>query len=206
MRDDPTVIALVNRAASGDQSAWNEIIERYAPLVWSICTRYRLDREDIDDVGQTVWLLLVEKLGSLREPAALPGWLATTIQRECLRVVRVAHRHDHAELPSVDHMPPDPEAPMIDEEIMAAERNAALRAAFAELPSGCRDLLSMLTTDPPSPYSKISANLGVAVGSIGPMRARCLARLRSSPHLAGFADIIEANSTTNKQVRGDRGD
>jgi RNA polymerase sigma factor (sigma-70 family) len=206
MRDDPTVIALVNRAASGDQSAWNEIIERYAPLVWSICARYRLDREDIDDVGQTVWLLLVEKLGSLREPAALPGWLATTTQRECLRVVRVAHRHDHAELPPADHMLPDPEAPMIDEEIIAAERDAALRAAFAELPSGCRDLLSMLTTDPPCPYSKISANLGVAVGSIGPMRARCLARLRSSPHLAAFADIIEAKSTTDKQVRGDRGD
>lgn len=206
MRDDPTVIALVNRAASGNQSAWNEIIERYAPLVWSICARYRLDREDIDDVGQTVWLLLVEKLGSLREPAALPGWLATTTQRECLRVVRVAHRHDHAELPPVDHMPSDPEAMMIDEEILAAERNAALRAAFAELPPGCRDLLSMLTADPPSPYTKISANLGVAVGSIGPMRARCLARLRSSPHLAAFADIIEAKSTTNKQVRGDRGD
>lgn len=205
MRDDPTVIALVNRAASGDQSAWNEIIERYAPLVWSICARYRLDREDIDDVGQTVWLLLVEKLDSLREPAALPGWLATTTQRECLRVVRVAHRHDHAELPSVDLMPPDPEAPMIDDEILAAERNAALRAAFAELPPGCRDLLSMLTADPPSPYSKISANLGVAVGSIGPMRARCLARLRNSPHLAAFADI-QAKSTTDRQVRGDRGD
>jgi DNA-directed RNA polymerase specialized sigma24 family protein len=81
MRDDPMVIALVDRASAGDQEAWNEIVERYAPLVWSICLRYRLDRPDIDEVGQSVWLLLVEKIGTLRDPAALPGWLATTCAR-----------------------------------------------------------------------------------------------------------------------------
>jgi DNA-directed RNA polymerase specialized sigma24 family protein len=93
MRDDSSSVAtLVARAASGDQAAWNEIVERYAPLVWSICTRYRLSSHDIEDVGQSVWLLLVEQLGNLREPAALPGWLATTTQRECLRVLRAARR------------------------------------------------------------------------------------------------------------------
>ena len=75
MRDDPTVTALVTRAAEGDQSAWDEIIERYAPLVWSICRRYRLDRADTDDVARNVWLRLVEQLSALREPAALRGWL-----------------------------------------------------------------------------------------------------------------------------------
>src|SRR5690349_25161475 len=99
MRDDPLVIALVTRASAGDQQAWNEIIERYSPLVWSICLRYRLDRQDSDDVGQSVWLLLVERIGMIREPAALPGWLATTTQRECLRVLRTSRRHAHAELP-----------------------------------------------------------------------------------------------------------
>src|ERR1039457_1588408 len=74
MRDDPSVITLVARVGDGDQGAWNELIERYAPLVWSICVRYQLNRQDIDDVGQSVWLLLVEQIGSLREPAALPGW------------------------------------------------------------------------------------------------------------------------------------
>ena len=86
MRDDSSVSALVARARDGDQPAWNELVERYAPLVWSICNRYRLSRQDIDDIGQTVWLLLVEQLGNIRQPAALPGWLATTTQRECLRV------------------------------------------------------------------------------------------------------------------------
>ena len=73
MRDDPQVVALVTRASGGDQDAWYELVDRYAPLVYTICTRYRLSNHDIEDVGQNVWLLLVEQLGKLREPAALPG-------------------------------------------------------------------------------------------------------------------------------------
>jgi RNA polymerase sigma factor (sigma-70 family) len=205
VRDDPSVTVLVTRAADGDQSAWNEIVERYAPLVWSICRRYRLDRQDIDDVGQSVWLLLVENIGALREPAALPGWLATTTQRECLRVLRVTHQHGHAELPSEDQMPADPDAAMIEQEVLVAERNAALRAAFAELPRRCRALLSMLMRDPPCAYAEISAELQIAVGSIGSQRARCLDQLRRSPHVIAIADIgfREHRRETGKGERGD---
>jgi RNA polymerase sigma factor (sigma-70 family) len=188
MRDDPSVIALVARVRDGDQGAWNELVERYSPLVWSICLRYRLSRDDIDDVGQSVWALLVEQIGHLREPAALPGWLATTTSHECLRVLRATRRHDHAELPPEDRMPPDAATAMIEQGIIAAERDAALRAAFAELPRACYELLSMLISDPPPAYADISATLGMPVGSIGPMRARCLDRLRRSPHLADVLD------------------
>jgi RNA polymerase sigma factor (sigma-70 family) len=188
MRDDPRVIELVARAADGDQAAWNELVERYASLVWSICLKYRLDRSDIDDVGQSVWLLLVEKIASIREPAALPGWLATTTHRECLRVLRSAHRRDHAEMSSMDELPSDTVEATIEQEILAAEVYAAVRAAFAELPRGCRELLSMLIGEPPCAYTEISAALDVAVGSIGPKRARCLARLRRSPHLTAIID------------------
>ena len=94
MRDDPTVIALVARATEGEQTAWDEIVERFAPLVWSICRRFRLSEADTYDVGQNVWLRLVEYLPSLREPAALPGWLATTTRRECLRVQRSGWRNE----------------------------------------------------------------------------------------------------------------
>jgi RNA polymerase sigma factor (sigma-70 family) len=185
MRDDSSVVALVNRVGDGDQEAWNEIIERYSPLVWSICLRFELTRQDIDDVGQSVWLLLVENIGSLREAAALPGWLATTTRRECLRVVRAGRRHDHAGLPPEDQMPLDPDDTTIEQELILAERNAALRAAFAELPQRCHQLLSMLISDPPPAYAQISDALGIPVGSIGPTRARCLDRLRQSPHLVG---------------------
>jgi RNA polymerase sigma factor (sigma-70 family) len=183
MRDDPSVIALVARVTDGDQGAWNELIERYSPLVWSICLRYQLDRQEIDDVGQSVWLLLVEHIVSLREPAALPGWLATTTKHECLKVLRVARRRELEALPSADHMPYEPPDTMIEQEVIRAERDAALRMAFAELPPNCHDLLSMLISDPPPGYAQVSARLGIPMGSIGPTRARCLDRLRRSPHV-----------------------
>jgi RNA polymerase sigma factor (sigma-70 family) len=200
MRDDPSVIALVDRVCGGDQDAWNELIERYAPLVWSICVRYQLERHDIDDVGQTVWLLLVENIEGLREPAALPGWLATTTKHECLRVVRDGRRRDRQALPPEDQMPPDLSAAAIEQEILEAELNAALRAAFAELPRACHELLSLLVSDPPPGYTEISKALSMPVGSIGPTRARCLERLRRSPHLiAAFGK--EPGSVTLKGTR-----
>jgi RNA polymerase sigma factor (sigma-70 family) len=174
VRDDPSVVALVARAAGSDQAAWDELVDRYAPLVWSICVRFQLSSQDIEDVGQNVWLRLVEQLGNLREPAALPGWLATTTRRECLRVVKASQRVG---------IPGDG----LEESIMA-ERNALLRAALAELPPRCRQLLSMLISDPPSSYAEISAVLGIRVGSIGPERGRCLERLRRSELLAGLSD------------------
>jgi RNA polymerase sigma factor (sigma-70 family) len=186
MSDDSSVGALVARVGDGDQEAWNEIIERYIPLVWSICVRYQLSRPDIDDVGQSVWLLLVENIGKLRDPAALPGWLATTTKRECLRILRATRRHDHADLPPDEQMPLDPDAATIEQEVIVAERNAALRAAFAELAPNCHELLSMLIADPPLSYADISNRLGTPVGSIGPTRARCLDRLRRSPHLTAI--------------------
>jgi RNA polymerase sigma factor (sigma-70 family) len=194
MRDDPTVISLVARAGSGDQRAWNDIVERYSPLVWSICLRYGLRPPEVDDVGQTVWLLLVENIRRMREPAALPGWLATTTRRECLRTVRAAHR-DREDLPPEDQLDADPLAPAVDQDLLDAEQNAALRAAFAELPDRCRELLSMVMAEPPPGYARISSTLGIPAGSIGPTRARCLDRLRRSPHLAA---VLEAD---DKRIR-----
>ncbi len=186
MRDDPTVVALVTRAAGGDQAAWNEIVERYAPLVWSICARFQLSTSDREDVGQNVWLLLVGQLGKLREPAALPGWLATTTHRECLRVVTAARKSERLGT-GLDDAVQFVDRTMIDEEILMAERNAALRAAFAELPARCQQLVGMLASDPPSSYAEISAALQIPVGSIGPQRGRCLDRMRKA-----LADLGEA--------------
>jgi RNA polymerase sigma factor (sigma-70 family) len=186
MRDDPSVIALVTRAAGDDQQAWDELIERYAPLVWATCSRYRLSNHDIEDVGQSVWLLLVERLGRLREPAALPGWLATTTKRECLRVVAATRKSQH--LGSTVDDTPCADERAIDEEIPIAERNAALRTGFAELPLHGQQLLAMLFRDPPCSYSEISATLGIPIGSIGPQRARCLERLRRSSALTAFGE------------------
>ena len=189
MRDDPTVVALVTRAAGGDPAAWNEIVERYAPLVWSICARFQLGNHDREDVAQNVWLLLVEQLGKLREPAALPGWIATTTHRECLRVVTAARKSERLGT-GLDDALQFVDNTVIDEEILMAERNAALRAAFAELPPRCQQLLGLLLTgDPPKSYAEISATLQMRVGSIGPNRARCLDRMRKLLADLGEADV-----------------
>jgi RNA polymerase sigma factor (sigma-70 family) len=92
MRDAPSVTDLVTQARNGDKPAWDALVDRYAPLVWSICRRYRLVGADADDAGQAVWLRLVDQVGQIRDPAALPGWLATTTRRECGRIVRAARR------------------------------------------------------------------------------------------------------------------
>jgi RNA polymerase sigma factor (sigma-70 family) len=195
MRDDPSVIALVERAVNSDQAAWNDIVERYAPLVWSVCARYRLNDQDIEDVGQTVWLLLVEHLGELREPAALPGWLATTTNRECQRALTTARKTEKAGT-KLDDALTVVDGTQIEQEILAAERNAALRLALRELPPRCQQLLAMLISDPPYSYAEISAALEIPMGSIGPQRSRCLERLRRTAALARLdAGEMRVNST-----------
>jgi RNA polymerase sigma factor (sigma-70 family) len=186
MRDSSSVAALVARARDGDKRAWDAIVERYAPLIWSICRRYRLDRADTDDVGQSVWLRLVDQLGQLREPEALPGWLATTTRRECGRLLTGSRRREALGFALDPADIPDGDQAAAEEEVLAAERHAALRDAFAALPLRCQELLGLLITDPPVPYAEISAKLGIPVGSIGPSRARCLDRLRQHPAVAAL--------------------
>jgi len=187
VRDDPVVVALVARAAGGDQAAWNDIVERYAPLVWSICGRYKLSSQDVEDVGQTVWLRLVEQLGNLRQPAALPGWIATTTQRECVRVSRAGRRSDRSAA-APDDLESVAGPAEIEQEVITAEKHAALRAAFAELPLRCRQMLALMLSEPPRSYGEISTILQIPVGSIGPERGRCLHRLRRSSCLAAYID------------------
>ncbi|MEU8224114.1 sigma-70 family RNA polymerase sigma factor [Kribbella sp. NPDC048915] len=181
MRDDPTVVDLVTRARDGEKAAWDELVERYAPLVYSVCRRYRLAPPDIDDVGQSVWLRLVEHLPGLREPAALPGWIATTTQRECFRLIRASSR---VEAVDPGQAPDVPEQAIAEEEVLRHERRTILRTAFAQLSRKCQQLLAMLMQDPPAPYDEISRRLQLPIGSIGPSRARCLTRLRRTPALA----------------------
>jgi len=184
----PGTAALVSQAAAGHRNAWNEIVERYAPLIWSICCRHGLGSADAADVAQAVWLHLVDQLDHLRDPGALPGWLATTTIRECLRK-QTGSGAEGLDARLTDSLQSAADV-VIDEEVLA-ERHMALRAAFAGLPPRCQQLLSMLTSDPPHSYAEISAELGIPVGSIGPYRARCLGRLRSYPAVAddavGFA-------------------
>ena len=172
--------ALVSRAREGDQGAWNAIVERYLPLVCGLARRYRLSEADGDDVCQTVWLRLVEKLDDLREPAALPGWIATTTRNECLRVI--SGRKKMTPVDPVDSTTlAGVEDDVAGDDLVAAEERQALRDGLAALPEDRRALLLILLTDPPVPYADISERLGIPIGSIGPTRARALEQLRNTP-------------------------
>ncbi len=178
--------ALVSRAREGDQDAWNAIVERYLPLVCGLARRYRLSEADGDDVCQTVWLRLVEQLDALREPAALPGWIATTTRNECLRLIAARKRMtpvDPLDSRSLEGVADDVSA----DELVAIDERQALRDGLAELPSGRRELLVLLSADPPIPYADISERLGIPVGSIGPTRARALEQLRNTAALRALA-------------------
>ena len=183
---DNSVVTLVIRARAGDERAWAALVERYAPLIWSLCRRYRLDAAGAADVGRNVWLLLVNHLGKIRNPAALPGWLATTTRRECERVLNKAQvRHAVRHELDAENIP-DGEAETIEEVLLAAERHAALREAFAHLSPRDQRLIALLIEDPPVPYAEISTRLGIPVGSIGPNRRRCLDKLRHHPAIAAL--------------------
>jgi RNA polymerase sigma factor (sigma-70 family) len=188
MRDDPCVTDLVTRARKGDQRAWDALVERYAPLIWSICRRHQLSDADAEDVGQSVWLQLVSHLDAVRDPAALPGWLATTTRRQCYRVVCAA-RGPHTSGQQLDaENIPDEQASPAEQELLAAERQAALLEAFTCLGPSCQQLMAMLLEDPPVPYAEISVILGIPVSSIGPTRGRCLEKLRRYPAIAALID------------------
>ena len=197
MRDDPVVTALVTRARNGDTQAWHALVERYAPLIWSICRRYRLADADAQDVSQDTWLHLVRHLDTLRDPAALPGWLATTTRRECGRKARAAAGPRRIGYLLDADILPDQRAATADQELLEAERHAALREALAALPPSGRQLIAMLTADPPVPYIEIGARLGIPVGSIGPTRRRCLDKIRRHPAIAALISA-EAQTTRNE--------
>jgi len=186
MSDDSLTADLVKRAKSGDAQAWNALVERYQPLIWSNCRHYHLGCADADDVGQNVWLKFVGQLDKVRDPAALAGWLTTTTRRECGRMGRAARNPCTAHYVLDAETIPDPQSGMAEDDLLLAERRTALREAFADLPPSCQRLIALLIADPPVPYGEISTRLGIPIGSIGPTRGRCLAKLRRHPAIAAL--------------------
>ena len=186
------ITPLVERAAAGDQHAFNDLVERFAPLVWRIARSYRLSAADAGDVSQTTWLRLVEALERIREPERLGAWLVTTAKREALAAIR---RRDRL-VPDADLSAVEPEAPgrvpavapTGTDVLEKDETRVAVLEAWATLPERCRGLLSLLLADPPVPYEQIGASLGMPIGSIGPTRQRCLGRLRGHEALARITE------------------
>jgi RNA polymerase sigma factor (sigma-70 family) len=173
----PDIAGLVRRAGDGDRWAWERLVAQFERLIWAMTRDFKLVESDANDVAQATWLRLLEHIHRLEYPARVGSWLATTARNECLRSLAarkkvvlvqddVALKDDVADEPAVD------------ERLLADERAQAVREAMSRLPWRWQRLLEMLMSDPPVSYAEISDELGLPIGSIGPTRGRCLARLR----------------------------
>ena len=185
MAEGSEVSRLVLAAASGDGAAWNELVRRFSPLVMAVTRSYRLPAADAQDVSQTVWLRLVEHLANLREPEALPGWLARTTQHECSRQVQRAQRVLPVD-PQTDGAMQHPAIADLDADILRAELRQALRDGLHELPARDQRLLQLRAGDPPTSYHEISQLTGMRIGSIGPTLRRSLDRLRETSSVRAY--------------------
>jgi RNA polymerase sigma factor (sigma-70 family) len=201
MGDDGTVAALVRRARDGDEEAWNQLVERFAPLVTSVCRRFGLPEPDLLDVGQSVWLALLEHLGDISDARALAGWIATTSRRECLQVVARKGARQRLELVGEFDVPTGDLAEDVTELVVAEKRHAALREAFRSLSPLQQQLLLLLLHDPPLAYKEIARTLAIKVGSIGPIRGRCIEHLRAHPAVRA---LMEPEAATRTRETGRR--
>ena len=173
----PDVASLVRRAAEGDRHAWEGLVDQYARLIWSITVDFKLTESDAADVAQTTWLRLLEHIDRIQYPDRVGSWLAATARNECLRSIaarkRVVLGRDDTDLAHAVAQEPE-----LDARLLADERAQVVQDAMSSLPRRWQRLLELLMADPPASYAEISDQLGLPIGSIGPTRGRCLARLR----------------------------
>jgi RNA polymerase sigma factor (sigma-70 family) len=187
---------LVRAAANGDATAWEALVARFSGLVWSVARGHGLSRADAEDVYQTVWFRLAEHIDRIKEPDRIGSWLATTARNECLRLFRAGARTSITSDPDTldsgnrGTASPSPEQLLVESEDAATEvdRLHELWRGFVQLSDRCRRLLRVLMASPPPSYAEAAAALDMPIGSIGPTRARCLAKLRELVTMPGLTE------------------
>lgn len=176
---------LVKECLAGNQEAWSQLIEKYKSLIYSVPVRYGLQAEDAADVFQGTCMELLSRLPELRQPKALPKWLMQVAYHKCYHLKRQQQR-----LVSRDGDPdlPEPVIPAIAETLVRqTEEEQMLREAILTLSPQCRRLVHMLFFELPArPYTEVARELGLAVGSIGLTRQKCVGRLRKRLEAIGF--------------------
>lgn len=170
---------LVRACARGERLAWEALVRRYERLVFSVARRSGLDEDAAADVFQRVFTSLVEHLDTLQQPDRLSAWLVTSAKRESWRVSRRAAAQRAVHAPE-DHAADVPDTDTTaEDEVVRLEEQDLVRRAVDCLDGRCRDLLQlMFYSEVPVTYAEIATRLGIAEGSIGPIRGRCLERLR----------------------------
>jgi RNA polymerase sigma factor (sigma-70 family) len=178
---------LVRECLDGDPNAWAELVDKYKNLIFSIPIKYGLTRDEAADIFQDVCLKLLSDLKNVRDPQALPKWIIQVTSHNCFH--HKIKRNRFVSNDSEDQKTPDPqvEADTL-ERIAQSEEEQMIREVLTELSPRCNQLIQMLFFEEPSrSYRDIASNLGIAVGSIGIMRQRCIERLRKRFEDVGMA-------------------
>jgi RNA polymerase sigma factor (sigma-70 family) len=167
--------ALVAQCVEGDETAWATLVSRHGAVVWAVANRMGLSPEDASDVFQNTWRTALEELDTVRDRAAIGGWLARVARHQAMRLRRrygIARRsYEHVAREDVDPTLPDAD-------IERLEQRNRIRLALEKVGERCARLLGALYFEDPVPsYDEIAARFGMRIGSIGPTRARCLARM-----------------------------
>ena len=178
---------LVQRCLDGDSRAWDQLIQQYSRLVYSVPFRYGLASEDADEVFQNVWVKVLENLHALRDHEKLSSWIITTSSRESWRIIN-KRKTARAKVRQLDGLDIEDDSPELSlEDIEKLEEQEAIRRAMEQLREQCRQLLWHLYFDPnDTTYETVARTLGIPLGSIGPQRARCLAKLKRVLESMGY--------------------
>jgi RNA polymerase sigma factor (sigma-70 family) len=169
--------AAFERWTGGDAVALDELVGVMTPVLWHVVRAHRLPSDVAEDVLQTTWLALVRSRERIQEPAAVGGWLTTTARREAWRVAKASGRALPTEDDELSRRLPDEES--AEAAVLQHDGDVQLWEAVDRLPERCRRLLRIVAFEHRPDYTKIAADLGMPVGSIGPTRGRCLGKLRT---------------------------
>lgn len=179
----PGDTTLASRAATlfrayraGETERMAELVELLTPILWHTARAQRLDRESAEDVVQSTWLALVRSASSIADPQALLAWLIVTAKRESWRVAKRADRTDVRDIADDDVVTPTRDLP--EERVLRDDGDNRLWQHVARLPERCQALLRVIAFADRPDYAAVAKALGMPVGSIGPTRGRCLAKLR----------------------------
>ncbi len=173
--DSDRLASLLVAARGGDRDSLNTIVRELTPMLWHVARAQGLDRDSSSDVVQSTWLTLLTSLSAIRDPGALVGWLVTVTKREAWHISRAQRAEPVAETSTLDGVDPGPGP---DERVVVSDRNAKLWAALGRLPEKCRRLLRIVAFTHRPDYTKFARELGMARGSVGPNRSRCLTQLQ----------------------------
>jgi RNA polymerase sigma factor (sigma-70 family) len=169
--------AAFERWTDGDAVALDELVRVMTPVLWHVVRAYRLSTELAEDVVQTTWLSLVRSQSSIQEPTAVGGWLTTTARREAWKVAKATGRALPVEDDELARRLPDEDS--AEDAVVRRDGEERLWEAVDRLSERCRQLLRIVAFEHRPDYTKIAADLGMPVGSIGPTRGRCLQKLRA---------------------------